>query len=1008
MHPRCLFCVFVAFTAVYATSPRRRSTTDFTQLSGKTFDFVIVGGGTAGLALAGRLAEWTNITVAVIEAGTDGTEYADQINIPGMSYINTLTGTSFDWQYQTTPQTNAGGLPLSWPRGKGLGGSSAINGGFWCRGSSAEYDAWNTLQNEEATAEDWGWDTTQAYIKKSENFTAMSDANAATMQVTHDPDAHGTSGPIQASYSWFQYPQLADWIPTLVAMGLPHALDPANGTNVGVSFVPSIINPGNGSRSDSNFGYIAPYAGTNLVILTGYQVTQINWNSTTTGAVVAGGVTFAASAEDRAYTVNAAKEVILAGGTIGSPQLLQLSGVGPQSLITGLGMESVIDLPGVGANLQDHLSASIFLNATSNDTWAALKFDQDLWDEQLAIWRENGTGLWTYWNEATAYPAMADLMGSNTSTWVADLDLTTALSTSASAAFMDPTVQAGVQAQYAILANWAASANIGQVELIFNMFGAAPGEIGIQFCLQHAFSRGYVQINSTSAFAPPVINPNYLSISYDADIMRAAFKYVRRIMGTAPISSLIAVETFPGPATVADVDIDYYIAHNSGTEYHPTGTNSMLPLALGGVVNTSLVVYGTTNLRVVDVSVVPLSVSSHTMTAAYGIAEHAADLIKAVYGASGTGLGASGPTTSANDDAAKTKSLSGGTKVAIAAASAVGAIAVLAGFILLRYHNADKRDARAVTAKTDPWRPHGEPARQPHPPFAAPGIAAGKTDSGSPHRDPPGQVHPPFVSTDARQSALPGTVGTDTGAPPMHLETQQGVHHVPEPYAFDHSRQQGQGRHAHAHAGGAPSSLYGPHSVVHSSVRAAPLRSPALSRKPPTRYTESPRAPSMQPEAQQRVEHYVFDQSRQQGQGQGRHAHAHAGVAPSSQYGPHSVVHSSVRAAAPVHSPASSRRPPAPYTDSLGAPSMQPESQQRVERGPEHYVFDQSRQQGQGQDGPARGGDAPSSEYGPHSVVHPSVRAAPVHSPASSRKPPAPYTDSSLQGDAYGHPPSER
>jgi hypothetical protein len=131
------------------------------------------------------------------------------------------------------------------------------------------------------------------------------------MSVTHDDNAHGTSGPIHASYSSFQFPQLATWIPSLVSMGLPHALDPANGTNVGVSFVPSTINPSNGSRSDSNFGYIAPYAGTNLVILAGYQVTKINWNSTTAGAAVAGGVTFAANAEGKAYTVNAAKEVII-------------------------------------------------------------------------------------------------------------------------------------------------------------------------------------------------------------------------------------------------------------------------------------------------------------------------------------------------------------------------------------------------------------------------------------------------------------------------------------------------------------------------------------------------------------------------------------------------------------------------------------------------------------------------------------------------------------------------
>ncbi|KAJ7615499.1 hypothetical protein FB45DRAFT_757898 [Roridomyces roridus] len=156
MHLAVVLTFAVASAAAAASSPKKRSTTDPTQVAGKTFDFVIAGGGTAGLALASRLAEWSNVTVAVIEAGSDGSEFQDQITIPGacslllgkyrflwcpgMSYLNGLTGTTYDWQYQTTPQTNASGGQLSWPRGKGLGGSSAINGGFWCRGSSAEYD----------------------------------------------------------------------------------------------------------------------------------------------------------------------------------------------------------------------------------------------------------------------------------------------------------------------------------------------------------------------------------------------------------------------------------------------------------------------------------------------------------------------------------------------------------------------------------------------------------------------------------------------------------------------------------------------------------------------------------------------------------------------------------------------------------------------------------------------------------------------------------------------------
>ncbi|KAJ7724738.1 hypothetical protein DFH07DRAFT_854638 [Mycena maculata] len=838
MHPHTCLLLVAASTLAYAASPQKRSTTDPTQLSGKTFDFVIVGGGTAGLALAGRLAEWTNITIAVIEAGADGTEVEDQITIPGMSYLDGLTGTTYDWQYKTTPQTNAGGGNLVWPRGKTLGGSSAINGGFWCRGSSAEYDAWNTLQNNTSGAEDWGWDAMQASIKKAETFTPMSDANAATFSVTHDSDAHGTSGPIQASYSSYQYSHLSTWIPTMVAMGLPHLLDPANGTNVGVSFVPSIINPANGSRSDSNFGYIAPYSGTNLVILTGYQVTKINFNSTTTGAAVAGGVSFAADASSTVYTVNAAKEVILSGGTVGSTQVLQLSGVGPASLITGLGINSVIDLPGVGSNLQDHLSSSLYMQATDNDTWAALKYDQTLWDEELAIWKENGTGMWTYWNEATAYPAIVDLMGSNASTWVSDLDVTTALSTSVSASTMDPTVEAGVKAQYAILSEMAASSSIGQVELIFNMFGSAASMIGIQFCLQHAFSRGYVYINSSSVFDYPEINPNYLSISYDLDIMRAALKYVRAIIATPPMSAMILSETLPGTSVSADADINTYIEKNSGTEYHPSGTNSMLPLEYGGVVNTSLIVYGTSNLRVVDVSIVPMSLSAHTMATAYGIAERAADLIKATYGgvsATNTSTSSPGssssPSTSSNNDTASTSTLSTGTKIGIAAGSAVAAVALIAALIFFR-RRSNKRQAlsRAAIGKEDPWYAED---------------------------DRPIQPRAPFMSGDSRHSSQPSTISLDTFA--THTGHPQEVEYGQPHYAGQHYGQQdayggvGEGESAGLH--GSPlHSVYDPYSpqepqqygAVHSNLSGSdvaslhPPVSPASPGSSYTRYLDSP------------------------------------------------------------------------------------------------------------------------------------------------------------------------
>ncbi|KAJ6464591.1 GMC oxidoreductase-domain-containing protein [Mycena sanguinolenta] len=636
----------------------------------------------------------------------------------------------------------------------------------------------------------------QTYIRE-ETFTPMSDANAATMGVTHDINAHGTSGLSRRA--------------TAVAMGLPHTLDPANGTNIGVTFVPSIINPANGSRSDSNFGYIG------AVFRDEILSQKINWNSTTSGAAVAGGVTFAAGAGETTYTVNARRRVIISGGSIGSPQVLQLSGVGPKSLVTGLGIDSVVDLPGVGSNLQiTVLSATIYLDATDNNTWAELKLDQDLWNQQLAILAGKRHRDVHLLERGHGVSRDGGSNGEQYSTWIGSLDVTSALSTSVNVASMDSTVQAGVKAQYALLADWAASASIGQVELIFSMFGLTDGAIGLQFCIQHAFSRGYVQINSASAFDYPSINPNYLSISYDADIMRAAFKYVRQIMATAPMSSAIASETIPGSGTTADADIDNYIAHNSGTEYHPTGTNSMLPLSMGGVVNTSLVVYGTTNVRVVDVSIVPLSVSAHTMATAYGVAEHAADLIKAAYGApilassngsSTTDSGSSGSGSTTGDQSSNnlttTKSgMSTAAKAGIGAAAGVAAIALLAALLAVRRRNGNKR-------------------RMP-----PPGV--GKEDPWYADDDLPMQPRAPFMSADRRHSVQPSEISTETAATLMHPDSPMGGEYAKDP------SQPPQGQFA-------SNEEFNPYGAVHSNLAttdSAPLQSsPALVQP----YTDSPR-----------------------------------------------------------------------------------------------------------------------------------------------------------------------
>ncbi|KAF8695187.1 GMC oxidoreductase family, partial [Rhizoctonia solani] len=722
-------------TASNPNNPHRRLltravTADPTQLSGKSFDFVIVGGGTAGLAIAARLSEYSNMTVAVIEAGGDGSSHADNINIPGYSYIHGLTGTDADWSYDITAQPSAGNRVTKWPRGKVLGGSGvgSINGMFWGIGAQREWDAWatlfptssssynsSTLENGTPASFNWSWSMIQKYHKKSENFTAPPAEQQTQFGMTIDADSHGYGGAIQTTMSQYIYDGIANWVPTLVALGMSKG-DLASGDTHVVSITPSTLNAHNFTRSNSMAGYIDPVGPrSNLVILTGMQATGLVWGDKGSSGAIATGVKFAASNGAQSYTVNAKKEVILCGGTIGSAQLLQLSGVGPKALMTSLDIDSVVDLPGVGQNLQDHGSTTVAW-AVDGATWWDLLSNDTLQTQQLTQWRDDATGLWTYINEAVAYPSIQDIMGTNADTWLNTVSsgLSSALSSLSTSQSLDTTVLKGITQQFNIQLDMLKN-SVGQLEIIMTMLAGA-GNAGIQVAQQHAWSRGAITITSSNAFDYPSINPNYLSNSWDVDIINAGIKYVRTISATAPMSSYFKAETSTTSASTTDDAINTYIANSVATEYHPIGTCSMLPLDMGGVVDTTLRVYGTSNVRVIDASVMPIHVTAHTMAPAYAIAEYGADIIKMAYwpvpvsttttsarggatSGSGSGNGSSGGNNGngSNDEGGLTSSQR---TIVIAATVAAGGAALLLGLLFwIR-----KRSHQKPQGPEDPWR----------------------------------------------------------------------------------------------------------------------------------------------------------------------------------------------------------------------------------------------------------------------------------------------------------------
>ncbi|BGO89994.1 hypothetical protein NBRC10512_001979 [Rhodotorula toruloides] len=623
---------------------RRANTTDAAVLNGQTFDYVVVGGGTTGLALASRLSQNSTLKIAVIEAGSTGDEVQDKVLAPAMAYFGGIANqeSPYDWQYTTTNQSELGGRSVFWPRGKILGGSSAVNGLYMIRQSAIEQDSWGSLVGD---PEGWGWDTMYPYLKKSETWTPPSDSYVSSAHMVLNQSLHGLDGPVHYSYPGIFYNSMFEWIPTLENMGLD-SRDPAGGENWGAFIATSAINPTNWTRSYAKNGYLDPVNyRQNLVVLTGYQATRIVFDGTT-----ATGVEFAASATGQTFTINASKEVILSTGVIGTPQLLQVSGVGPTDLLSSLQINVVKDLPGVGMHLTDHLSGAMTLNTSfpfsgdpveSNTTFAA---------EQLALWKAgDASSLYTSPNDAVAYVNLTTLMGGEQQASEFMQQIKANQSALVKAYSSDKAIQAGYNASYSAELRDIYPSAVGMAEILLSNTGTYGGygdavTVQIQAAIQHPLSRGTVKINSTSVFDKPLIDAGYLTHPADIQILRQAFKFARNVSQTAPLSDYVLNELSPGSAVQTDEEWDTWIRGVVSTEYHPAGTASMLPESEGGVVDNALRVYGLTGLRVIDFSIVPMSFSAHATAPAYGLAERAYDLLLSTPKLAG----GSEPSTSAN------------------------------------------------------------------------------------------------------------------------------------------------------------------------------------------------------------------------------------------------------------------------------------------------------------------------------------------------------------------------
>ncbi|KLO19189.1 aryl-alcohol oxidase-like protein [Schizopora paradoxa] len=569
--------------------------TDASQLKKDNYDFVIVGAGAAGNALASRLTENPSFSVLVIEAGVTD-EGVVGIEVPFLAPTNTPM-TAVSWNFTTVPQTSLDNRILTYPRGRVLGGSSSINFLVYTRGSNEEYDRWAELTGDPG----WQWSNVEQFYLKSSRLVPPSSGRSTAGMV--NPADHGF-GPVEVSLPGFPSEIDNRIIDTAKqSNGLfPFSLDLQSGNALGVSLPQNAV--GNGTRSSSATAYLRPVLNrSNLDVLIQTTVTRLINTSGAKEKPSFKKVEFAANSTAKRSTVTASKEVILSAGAIGTPQILMLSGVGDEKALKTLGINTLVNLPDVGQNLQDHPIMSNYFFVNSNNTFDNVLRNTSILNADLALWMENHTGLFS---DGPANGVAFLRMPSNSS---------------AIKEFGDPT----------------AGPLSAHIELVFaDGFAATTtpqpptGQfLTINSAVVSPTSRGSVTLNSSDPFVFPNIDPNFFATTFDQQVMLQAVKFSRQFVQAQPWAGFVQNRT--GPVGDAETDDDIIAASRQAivTIFHPTSTARMSPVGANfGVVDPDLLLKGADGLRVVDASIFPIIPAAHTVAPTYIVAERAAELIK--------------------------------------------------------------------------------------------------------------------------------------------------------------------------------------------------------------------------------------------------------------------------------------------------------------------------------------------------------------------------------------------
>ncbi|KAJ7769991.1 alcohol oxidase [Mycena metata] len=593
------------------------------------YDYVVVGGGTAGLTVASRLTEDTSVTVAVLEAGFNA-EGLPEVFIPGL--IGTgIAFTTLNWAYATVPQEHLGGRNLTVNAGKALGGSTIINSMIFPRAEKEQYDVWGQLNNDST----WTWSALLPYFQKSELFTPPNAFQTAS-GVRFLSSVHGFAGRVKVGFPNYFFTQSALWRKAAEGLGFPASPDLANGDPHAVGIAPNSLDAANNTRCSAARAYYTPFANRpNLVVITNATVSRILWANQGSGKLTANGVEYIVN--NRTQTVGLSKEVIVSAGTIGSPKVLELSGIGNTTILKAAGVTPVLNLPTVGENFADHVHswANAFTNITL--TKDALLLNLTFAAEQKALWFKNRTGLYSAAPRSLGIAAPSDIFSPeelNALVAQAEANLTYFATQFSNG---NPALAKGIAAQH----NLALALYKQNKELPLEM-NAEPGYSGptafsarparnytaINSVLYAPLSRGRTHIVSSDPLVAPAVDPAYWAHPLDVAAQVGGIKLARKMLVAPPLDSIYAGEFEPGADKQTDEEIEEWLRTVVASDNHEVGSLSMMPQSLGGVVDTSLKVYGTANVRVVDASIIPFPVSAHLSSTVYMIGERAADIIR--------------------------------------------------------------------------------------------------------------------------------------------------------------------------------------------------------------------------------------------------------------------------------------------------------------------------------------------------------------------------------------------